>query len=156
MQKNNLLRPLPGKKTFKVSGSDDNKDKNKDDSNESDEDESIHEVKRKTTTSGPISNEFAAAAFRMGHSLVQGKVQLIDVNGTVTSYSMRDVFNIPDLSSNPQFLDNTIRGLVTQPSQTIDTQVTGDLWLHLFEYVIVWKKSFNLGFHFIFTKTMWS
>ncbi len=132
MQKYNLLRPLRGKKTFKVSESDD--DENSDESKEDESSESSHEVKRKITTSGPISNEFATAAFRMGHSLVQGKVQLVDVNGQVTNYNLRSVFNIPDLSSNPQFLDNTIRGLVTQPSQTIDTQVTGDLWLRLFEY----------------------
>lgn len=136
MQKNNRLWPLPGNKTFQVSESDDNNDQNND-SNEDDKDESSIEVKRKITTSGPISNEFATAAFRMGHSLVQGKVQLVDVNGQVTSYNMRSVFNIPNLSSDPQFLDNTIRGLVTQHSQTIDTQVTGDLWLHLFEYVFL-------------------
>ena len=88
----------------------------------------------KITNSGPISNEFATAAFRMGHSLVQGKVQMVDVKGHIKSYNMRNVFNNPNLSSDPHFLDNTIRGLVTQPSQKIDTQIDSDLWLHLFEY----------------------
>ncbi len=93
-----------------------------------------------SVTSGPVSNEFAAAAFRMGHSLVQGKVQLIDVNGQVTVYNMTSVFNTPDLSSNSFFLDNTIRGLVNQNSQTVDNQITDDLWLHLFEYKVFKRK----------------
>lgn len=90
----------------------------------------------KTITSGPVSNEFAAAAFRMGHSLVQGNVQLTDIDGQSTSYKMRHFFNNPDvLLSDPSFFDNTIRGLVSQHSQNVDTQITDDLWLPLFEYL---------------------
>jgi len=114
MQKNWLLRPLPGKQTF--------------------------QNKKSKSTMGPISNEFATAAFRMGHSLVQGNVQLVDINGQVTSYSMRNQFNTraqipsPFFFAREFFYDDTIRGLVTQNSQKIDNQITDDLRLHLFRY----------------------
>ena len=85
-------------------------------------------------TSGPISNEFATAAFRMGHSLVQGSFQLVDSNGNVTTFSMSNYFNNPAVVyTNQSFIDSVIRGLVTQASQTVDTFVTNDLWIELFK-----------------------
>jgi len=114
MQKNRLLWPLPGKQTF--------------------------QNKKSTATKGPITNEFATAAFRMGHSLVQGNVELVGINGQVTSYSMRNQFNMAAQIPSPFFFvqqffyDDTIRGLVTQRSQKIDNQITDDLRLHLFRY----------------------
>ena len=85
-------------------------------------------------TSGPISNEFATAAFRMGHSLVQGAFQLVDSNGNVTTFNMSSYFNNPAVVyTNQSFIDSVIRGLVTQASQTVDTFVTNDLWIELFK-----------------------
>ena len=91
--------------------------------------------------SGPISNEFATAAFRIGHSLVQGLVQMYDEKGSMTTYQMDDYFNDPSapvphnqavIYHNKTFIDNVIRGLVRQPSQAVDIDVVDDLWLTLF------------------------
>ena len=91
-------------------------------------------IPKNNLTSGPISNEFAAAAFRMGHSQIQGTVQLYDVNGKLISYNMRDLFNNPSLVvSDANFLDNAIRGLVSQSSQKVDTEIVNDLRLNLFQ-----------------------
>lgn len=65
--------------------------------------------------SGPVSNEFATAAFRMGHSLVQGTGQTFDNKGKLIPYKMKDAFNnLVQLSFDPTFKDNTIRGLVSR------------------------------------------
>lgn len=94
----------------------------------------------KDLTSGPISNEFATAAFRIGHSLVQGLVQLFDENDKMSTYLMRDSFNSPDESNNQSiiykdktFIDGIIRGLVKEPSQIVDTNIEDDIWLLLFQ-----------------------
>ena len=113
MNMNSDLRPLPGSGTLPV---------------------------YRTLISGPVSNEFATAAFRMGHSLVQGNVQLFDVTGNPVSYNMANVFNDPtSLISNPDFFDNAIRGLVSQTSQTVDTQIVDDLRRTLFQYSILYR-----------------
>jgi len=71
-------------------------------------------------TSGPVSNEFATAAFRMGHSMVQGTVSLYDANNTQTNYTMTDYFNDASVVyNNKTFLDSVIRGLVTQNSLAV-------------------------------------
>lgn len=108
MQKNKLLRPLPGKQTFEQSKT------------------------RQATVSGPVSNEFATAAFRMGHSLVQGNPQFVAPNGQVATYPLRNNFNSPRRFSDPLFFDNTIRGLVYQKSQKVDNKIADDLLLNLF------------------------
>lgn len=114
MQKYSLLRPFPGNKTFQSN-------------------------KGPTSSSGPISNEFATAAFRMGHSLVQSDIQLVDIYGNVTrELPLRFMFDNPSwVSADSFFIDSTIRGLVKQHSQKIDNQITDELRLHLFQYVNV-------------------
>lgn len=89
--------------------------------------------------SGPVSNEFAAAAFRMGHSLVQGTIQLYDASGKPSNYRMQDFFNNPSLLFSTTFIDNAIRGLVSQTSQTVDTQIVDDLRRNLFQYSIIYN-----------------
>ena len=94
----------------------------------------------KDLISGPITNEFATAAFRSGHSLVQGLVQIFDENDTMSTYLMRDFFNNPEdpvnqavIVKDKAFFDSVIRGLVKELSQTIDTNVADDIWLLLFQ-----------------------
>ncbi len=115
MQKYSMLRALEGEKTFRVFETDTG-------------DYTVNNYfKGKKVISGPISNEFAAAAFRMGHSLVQGNVEVMDSNNQTSQYSMKDFFNMIDLNYQSNFLDNTIRGLVNQPSLVVDTLITEDL-----------------------------
>ena len=90
----------------------------------------------KKMNSGPVSNEFAAAAFRMGHSLVQGTIQLYDASGNPWTYRMQDFFNNPSFLFGSTFIDDAIRGLVSQTSQTVDTQIVDDLRRNLFQYSI--------------------
>ena len=114
MDRNNDLRPLPGSKTFPLP--------------------------RKMVRSGPVSNEFAAAAFRMGHSLVQGDVQAFDASGKPKDgYRLQDFFNKPFDITWSTFLDNGIRGLVSQTSQKVDTKIVDDLRLNLFQYSIIYN-----------------
>ena len=104
-------------------------------------------------TSGPVSNEFAAAAFRMGHSMVQGTVSLYDASNTQTNYTMTDYFNDASVVyNNKTFLDSVIRGLITQNSLAVDRFITTPLWLALFAYYLMiiilhylhyFKVSFN-------------
>ena len=79
----------------------------------------------------------------MGHSVVQGLVQLYAENGAqLPSYSMSDVFNNPSMIVNdPNFIDNVIRGLITQQSEQVDDLVTDALWNKLFRYL---KKNNNV------------
>lgn len=90
----------------------------------------------KKLISGPVSNEFAAAAFRMGHSLVQGTVQQYDISGKPWPYRMQNFFNNPSFLFSTTFIDDAIRGLVSQTSQTVDTQIVDDLRFNLFQYSI--------------------
>ncbi|XP_037956398.1 chorion peroxidase [Teleopsis dalmanni] len=79
-----------------------------------------------------ITNEFSGAAFRMGHSSVDGKFHLHHQN------NVDEVINIPDVMFNPSrmrkrsFYDNMLNTLVFQPMQTVDTSVTRGLSRFLF------------------------
>ncbi|XP_046449770.1 chorion peroxidase-like isoform X2 [Daphnia pulex] len=86
-------------------------------------------------TNGPISNEFATAGFRVGHSLVQGTVKLYSEDGTLltSSYTMSDTFNDPSRIVNDKtYFDAVIRGLLTQLSASADHTIDDSLWNKLF------------------------
>lgn len=120
MQKYSLLRPLPGSKTLKNN-------------------------KEPTSSSGPISNEFATAAFRMGHSLVQDQIYSWNQDNEINHFPLRYMFHMPTRLGT----DNMIRGLVKVRSQKIDNQIVDALRLHLFQYNFL---NMNLIFvlHFLY------
>ncbi|KAA0203707.1 Peroxidase-like [Hyalella azteca] len=81
-----------------------------------------------------IRNEFAAAAFRFGHTLVQGMFQLFGKNHQPTEkVQLHEHFNSPHLLYTPGKLDEFLRGLAKQPIQKFDNFVTEDLTNRLFQ-----------------------
>nr|CAH0100262.1 unnamed protein product [Daphnia galeata] len=71
-----------------------------------------------------ISNDFAAAAFRVTHSSIQGFLNLYDAadqEDTQRSFSLSQYFfDASRLVDDPEFLDSALRGLTKQPPQAID------------------------------------
>ncbi|CAL4071849.1 unnamed protein product, partial [Meganyctiphanes norvegica] len=80
-----------------------------------------------------INNEFSTAAFRFGHSMVQGIINLFSVQGSASSTRLRDNFMSAHLITKPGFFDGFIRGMTRQASQKFDSFVTEDLSNHLLQ-----------------------
>ncbi|XP_077504345.1 salivary peroxidase/catechol oxidase-like [Amblyomma americanum] len=81
-----------------------------------------------------IGNVFAAAAYRYGHTLVQGNIELINEDGSVHKRVplATQFFNPAEIYA-PGNLDRFYRGLISQPAQTYDRFVTEQLTNHLYE-----------------------
>ena len=82
-----------------------------------------------------ISNEFAHAAYRFGHSAVSPQILRLDNEGnpvTSGSLSLRDAFFNPSILSEPRDLDEILKGAASQACQEIDARVIDDLRNFLF------------------------
>ena len=79
-----------------------------------------------------ISNVFATAAYRFGHSMVSSKLNLVNETGHSNGYlPLRQAFFNPDwVSTNG--IDNLLRGLAFQVTQRYDAYMVDDLRNHLF------------------------
>ncbi|EFX79821.1 hypothetical protein DAPPUDRAFT_51887, partial [Daphnia pulex] len=83
-----------------------------------------------------ILNEFAAAAFRIGHSQVQGSLVLYDENNqevTDQSFTLSNSFFNSSMVPQPGFIDNAIRGLTKQVPSSVDVEYTSQLTNLLFK-----------------------
>jgi len=81
-----------------------------------------------------IHNEFAAAAFRFGHTLVQGKVDLLNKRRKKDDeIRLRNHFFKSQVIYKPGNLDKFLVGLATQPIQSYDNYITEELTNHLFQ-----------------------
>lgn len=82
-----------------------------------------------------IVNEFAAAAFRIGHSLLRPHLPRMDSNYRPVEppILLRDGFFNVDMLYQPEMIDEMIRGLVATPMETLDQFITGEVTNHLFE-----------------------
>nr|XP_045591913.1 peroxidase-like [Procambarus clarkii] len=81
-----------------------------------------------------LLNEFATVAFRFGHSLVQGMIELVDATGAVQdAMPLYENFHNPGPVYTPGRLDDLLRGLATQPIQQLDNFVTSSLTNRLFQ-----------------------
>lgn len=82
-----------------------------------------------------IRNEFATAAFRLGHTLINENLLRLDNNGNVISegnLSLRDSFFRPDLVSRYEDVGYLLKGLSVQKTQELDSFVVDDLRNFLF------------------------
>jgi peroxidase len=81
-----------------------------------------------------IRNGFAAAAFRFGHSMLQGSYRSTPASGDSTTLMLRDLFfNPTSYSANDgEGADKLMRGLIEQPSQKFDGFITADVTNFLF------------------------
>lgn len=81
-----------------------------------------------------INNEFSTAAFRFGHTLVEGTVHMFrNSNSRTGAVRLQDVLNNPSLMNSPIVVDGVARGLHLQPAQRFDTNVVDDIRNHLFQ-----------------------
>lgn len=79
---------------------------------------------------------FAAAAFRFGHSAVDGSISLHEPSGDnalIRAVPLRHLFKQPFLLFEPHVLDQLLAGLVNAPAQRTDAHVTRELSGHLFQ-----------------------
>ena len=78
-----------------------------------------------------LTNEFATAAFRFGHSMIQGLIQMFatDNSGMMNEYSLHKQFESSDMVelNQGEGLENILNGLVNQPSQSCDKEVTSEV-----------------------------
>ncbi|CAB4069637.1 PXDN [Lepeophtheirus salmonis] len=83
-----------------------------------------------------ISNGFATAAYRFGHSMVQGDIQRIGLTAadSNTSFFPKDAFfNMQHYEAKDGLgLEEVILGLLHQPSQSYDRLAIDDITNHLF------------------------
>lgn len=82
-----------------------------------------------------VFNEFAAAAFRIGHSLLRPHIPRLSVQHQPVEppLLLRDGFFRMDALLQPGIIDEILRGLVATPMETLDQFITGEVTNHLFE-----------------------
>lgn len=88
------------------------------------------------TCNPSIVTEFAAAAFRIGHSLLRPHIPRLSPQHQPIDppILLRDGFFRMDIfTQQPGLIDEIARGLVATPMETLDQFITGEVTNHLFE-----------------------
>ncbi len=71
-----------------------------------------------------ITNSFAHAAFRFGHSVLPSTVTLVDAAGGQTSLGLGSISSNPNqLTNNPGLLDQLLRGAAVQRCEEVDLKM---------------------------------
>lgn len=81
-----------------------------------------------------VANSFAAAAFRQGHTFVQGSFERFNkFHEFVSSERLRHLFKRPFLLYQPGVMDELVAGMINQASQSYDPFISEDISGHLFQ-----------------------
>ncbi len=87
------------------------------------------------TVNPAIFNVFSAAAYRFGHTMVNGRVLRLEENGDTLSFGsihLRDAFFHPEILVEEGGIDPFFRGMAAQEHQFVDPFVVNDLRNFLF------------------------
>jgi hypothetical protein len=88
------------------------------------------------TINPSIFNEFSAAAFRLGHSMINEQLLRLDESGAEIAAGnielARAFFTAPSILIDENSLDPILRGLATQTHQRLDAKIVHDLRNFLF------------------------
>ena len=81
-----------------------------------------------------ITNEFSSAAFRFGHSLIPGIINVYNKAGRQVSrsFQLKDAFNKPQILRVPGMVDGLVAGLTRDKIEQFDTGFVDDVTNHLF------------------------
>ncbi|MEL7371134.1 MAG: peroxidase family protein, partial [Myxococcota bacterium] len=83
-----------------------------------------------------IYNGFSAAAFRLGHSMLNERLLRVDARGAVVAEGHLDLdqafFNAPQILTREDSLDPILRGLASQTHQALDNMIVSDVRNFLF------------------------
>ncbi len=82
-----------------------------------------------------LVNEFSTAAYRLGHSMLNGQILRLDADGNEIEaghLALRDAFFRPDRLITEGGIDPMLRGLAKQRSQDIDVRIIDDVRNFLF------------------------
>lgn len=84
---------------------------------------------------GTVVNEFSAAAFRFGHSLLRPVFRRVDANykEKLPPVRLRDHFFKPAILYQENMVEDLMLGLLDTPMETLDNFITGEVTNHLFE-----------------------
>lgn len=87
------------------------------------------------TCNPSIINEFASAAFRIGHSLLRPHIPRLSPDYQIVDppLLLRDGFFKTDIMMRENMIDEIARGLVSTPMENLDQFITGEVTNHLFE-----------------------
>lgn len=81
------------------------------------------------------SNEFSAAIYRVGHTMVSSRLLLANAGGPIGSVLLRDGFFNPGFfKDDPLNVDHILGGLLTQRAQEIDEKIVDDLRIFLYDH----------------------
>ena len=80
-----------------------------------------------------IFNEFTAAAFRFGHSMVNSIFKLIVKGNLKNSWKLRYIFDGQKSREGRLPLESMVEGLISQMPQTCDGQFSSEVTNHLFQ-----------------------
>ncbi len=88
------------------------------------------------TINPSISNEFAGALYRLGHSMVSETLIKVQNDGSPApgggSISLMEAFFNPSMVATNDDVDHILKGLATQAQQEVDTRIVEDLRSALF------------------------
>jgi hypothetical protein len=77
-----------------------------------------------------IATEFSAAAFRVGHTMLNGTLLRLDASGNAIpqgSLTLRNHFFAPSTIQDGGGISPLLRGLIAQPAQEIDVHIVDDV-----------------------------
>jgi len=83
------------------------------------------------TNDGKVSNEFATAAYRLGHTLVSEKIAVKEEDGSITKVGLDDVFFKPEFTTG-RGIGSILSGQSEQTAERVDNQIVNSLRNRLF------------------------